>query len=105
MIVQQISTTLEKSPTFPGHLASHLFHPGGIGVLGDSRNRNTTRVQMDEEQNVVPHQPAPRQHLGREEVGTRQNAHMGTDEVLPRRALPTFRCGRNTPPPKMFPTV
>src|SRR5260370_5028188 len=89
--------------TFRGHVASHLLHPGGIGVLGDSRNPDTPRVQMDEKQNVVRHHPAPRQHLSREEVGTRQNTHVGTDEVLPRRTLPAFGCGRNTPPPQDVP--
>jgi hypothetical protein len=46
---------------------------------------------MDEKQKVR-HQPAPRQHLSREEVGTRQNTHVGTDEVRPRRTLPAFGC-------------
>jgi hypothetical protein len=30
-IVQQISPILQESPTLPGHVASHLLHPGRIG--------------------------------------------------------------------------
>lgn len=53
---------------------------------------------MDEKQYAIRHQSAPCQHLGREEVGTGQNAHVRTDEILPRCGLHTFGCGRNAPP-------
>jgi len=39
---------------------------------------------MDEEQHVVGHQPAQRQHLGCEEVGACQQVHVGPDEGGPR---------------------
>jgi hypothetical protein len=43
---------------------------------------------MDEEQHVVGHQPAQRQHFSGEEVGPRQQRHVGPNEGRPRgRAL------------------
>jgi len=44
-IVQQKSPILQESPTFRGHVASYLPHPGGIRVFGDSRNRDMTRPE------------------------------------------------------------
>ena len=49
-IVEQVAVVLEKSPAFRSRVASYLFHPSCIRMLGDAGNRNTASVEMDEEQ-------------------------------------------------------
>ena len=38
---------------------------------------------MQKEQNVVRHQAPPRQHLDREEIGSREHVQVPADEFLP----------------------
>src|SRR6516162_3895781 len=96
--MQSVRSLVQASPSLPGGVASHLLQPGLIRVPRDPGQTDAAALQMDEEQNVVGHQPAPREDLYREEVDPRQHGQMRLKEILPRRVLAAFRCRRDAMP-------
>ena len=64
-----------------GHVPRDLLHPLLIGENGDPGDQYPAALEVDEEQHVVGHPPAQRQHFGSEEVGARQQIQVRTNEV------------------------
>jgi hypothetical protein len=60
----------------------YLLHPRLVGMNGDPSDSHPAALEMDEEQHVVGHQPAQRQHLCGEEVSARQQRQVGPNEGL-----------------------
>jgi len=63
--------------------------PGGMP--GDSGQADTPTLQVNEEQDVVCHQPTPGEHFDREEIDAGQHRHMRLNKFLPdemRRSIP-----------------
>ena len=66
----------------------------------ESSDIHSPALEVDEEQHVVGHQPAQRQHLGGEEVGAGQQLHVGPDEGGPCGRALALRRGRQTVAPQ-----
>ncbi|MBV8552555.1 MAG: hypothetical protein JOY54_14745 [Acidobacteriaceae bacterium] len=77
-------------------ITSHLRHPFLCGVSGDSGERDGSRLQVQEEQNVVGDQVSPGEHFDREEVDARLDRHAGANEVRPVHLLAALGSRRNT---------
>ena len=60
----------EESETLVGGVASHLNHPLGGGMFGQTGETDAARFQMNEEQDVVGGETSPGEHFDGEEVGT-----------------------------------
>jgi hypothetical protein len=78
----------------PG-VARHLLHPFLVGMPGNSGQADTPTLQVNEEQDVVCHQPTPGEHFDREEIDAGQHRQMRLNKVLPRRGLASLRRWRN----------
>src|SRR5215472_3485368 len=74
--MQSVLSLVQESPALPGRVACHLLHPCSIRVARNPGQTDAAAFQMDEEQNVVRHQPAPSEDLDREEVDPGQNGQM-----------------------------
>ncbi len=86
--MQEVATIPQRATIVHGRVPGDLLHPRLIGMNGDPGDIHPAALEMDEEQNVVGHQPAQRQHLGREEVSSRQQRQVSPNESRPRgRAL------------------
>jgi hypothetical protein len=72
-IVQKITTVPQRTPSLHGDTGD-LLHPSLIRVNRDSSNVHPAALKMDEEQHVVGHQTARREHLCGEEVGPASSA-------------------------------
>ena len=70
--MKKVSRATEKSGTLVGGVASHLNHPLGGGMFGQTGETDTARFQMNEEQDVVGGETSPGEHFDGEEVGTCQ---------------------------------
>jgi hypothetical protein len=68
--MKKVTLTTEESGTLVGGVASHLKHPLGGGMFGQTGEADPARLQMNEEQDVVGGQTSPGEHLDCEEVGT-----------------------------------
>jgi len=75
--MQQIATIPQRATIVHGRVPGDLLHPRLIRVNGEPGDIHPAALEMDEEQHVVGHQTAQRQHLGGKEVGPRQQRHMG----------------------------
>lgn len=89
--MQEISTIPQRAAIVRGRVPGDLLHPSLIRMNGDPGDVHSPALEMDEEQHVVGHQPAQRQHLGGEEVGSRQQRQVRPDEGGPRRRALAFR--------------
>src|SRR6516162_2820882 len=58
-IVQCVSPLLQESPGLAGSVARHLLHPCLVRMPGDSGQADTATLQVNEEQDVICHQPTP----------------------------------------------
>jgi hypothetical protein len=76
---------LKASPPLHRHIAGDLLHPGLIGMGCDACNMDTTRIQLNEKQDEVRHEPTPCSHFRGEKVGGHQHVKMHADELFPRR--------------------
>jgi hypothetical protein len=56
-IVQRVSPLLQESSGLAGRVARHLLHPSLVGMPGDSGHADTPTLQVNEEQDVICHQP------------------------------------------------
>jgi hypothetical protein len=57
---------------------SIYFIPRLIGMNGEPGDIHPTALDVDEEQHLVGHQPAQRQHLCGEKIGPRQQRQVGS---------------------------
>src|SRR5215472_14749954 len=64
-------------------------------VSGDSGQTDKATLQVNEEQDVVCHQPTPGEHFDCEEIDAGQHRHMRLNEFLPGRGLAPLRRWRN----------
>src|ERR1700730_1584060 len=88
-IMQKVATVLQDTPFLHRYIPGYLLHPSLIGVNGDAGDVHPSGLEVDEEENVVGHQPAQREHLHTEEIGSCQYRQVRSDERCPRgRALP-----------------
>src|SRR5438874_5664896 len=81
--MKKVSRATEKSGTLVGGVASHLNHPLGGGMSGQTGKTDAARFQMNEEQDVIGGETSPGEHFNREEVGTSQDGHVGSNEIPP----------------------
>src|SRR6202051_1814637 len=75
--MKKVAPAAEESETLVGGVASHLNHPLGGGMFGQTGETDAARFQMNEEQ---------------DEVGACQDGHVGGDEVLPGCVLAPLGC-------------
>ena len=73
-------------------VAGHLNHPLGGGMSGQAGETHPATFQMNEKQDVVGDKTSPGKHFDREEVGTRQDSHVGGNEILPGGILAPLGC-------------
>jgi hypothetical protein len=78
--------------TLVGGVASHLNHPLGGGMFGQTGETDAARLQMNEEQDVVGGETSPCEHFDCEEVGTSQDGLVTRDEILPGGILAPLGC-------------
>ena len=93
--MQQVTTSTDRTRGLIDSIASHLRHPGFGGVSGDAGEGNAARLQVEKEEDVIGDETAPGQDLNGEEVCSGKDGHVSGDEVLPIRALATFRRWRD----------
>src|SRR6476619_7057326 len=82
-VVEDVPFSAKKTGTLVGSIASHLEHPFGRGMSGQTGETDTAGFQMNEEQHVVGGETSPGEHFDGEEVGAGQDGHMGGNEILP----------------------
>ena len=56
-----------------GGVASHLQHPLGCGMFGQTGEADAARFELNEEQDVIGGETSPGEHFDGEEVGTCQD--------------------------------
>ena len=93
--MKKVPHATEESGILVGGVASHLKHPLGGGMFGQTGETDAARLQMNKEQDVVGGETSPCKHLNCEEVGTCQDGHVGGDEILPGGVLAPLRCRLN----------
>src|SRR5260370_18325894 len=91
--MKKIALITEESGTLVSGVASHLKHPLGGSMFGQTGEADPARFQMNEEQDIVGGQTSPGEHLDGEEVGAGQDGHLGGDEILPGGILAPLGCG------------
>jgi hypothetical protein len=79
--VQEIATVPQDAASLHGHVPGDLLHPQLIRVNGDPGDDHSTALEIDEEQHVVGHQPAQREHFRGEKVGPGQQRQVCTNEA------------------------
>ena len=79
-------------------IPGNLLHPFFGRVSGHAGKDDSSRLQLNHEQNVIGDQTSPSQHLDGKEVHPGQNRHMRSDEFLPARCPTTVRSRRNPMP-------
>ena len=90
--MKKVPLAAEAAGTLIGGVASHLQHPFGSGMSGQAGETDPARFQMNEEQDAVSGETSPGEHFNGEEVGTCQDRHMGSDEILPCGSLASLGC-------------
>ena len=90
--MKKVAHTPEESGALVGGVASHLNHPLGGGMFGQTGEADAARFQMNEEQDVVGGETSPGKHFDSEEVGTCKDGHVGGNEILPGGILAPLGC-------------
>src|ERR1039457_7401507 len=75
--LQNITASIQISPSLLGRAAGDLFHPLLIRMSGDPRHTDPAAFQMKEEQHIVGHQTPPAQYFHGEEVSAGQDIQIG----------------------------
>jgi hypothetical protein len=91
--VYQVAHALQHAVDGVGEIARHLLHPGAVRLANDAGDLDTSRLDVDDEEDVVADQADEREYLNGEEVGSRDGAEMGLEERLPRHPLASRRRG------------
>ena len=86
-------------------IPGNLLHPFFGRVSGHAGKDDSSRLQLNHEQNVIGDQTSPSQHLDGKEVHPGQNRHMRSDEFLPARCRLRFGAGAIPCRRRMLPTV
>jgi len=73
-----------------------LLHPRAAGLGVDAGDLDTSRLQLDHEEDEVPLETAEREHFDRKEVGSREAGPVCEQERFP-RCVPTPLRGRVDP--------
>ena len=94
--MQEIATISQRAAIVHGYISGDLLHPRLIGMNGEPGDIHPAALEMDEEQHVVGHQSAQRQHLCGEEVGPCQQRQMGPNERCPCAGALSLRRRRQT---------
>jgi hypothetical protein len=68
--MQEVPHATEESETLVGGVASHLNHPLGGGMSGQTGETDAARFETNEKQDVVGGQTLPGEHFDCEEVCT-----------------------------------
>jgi hypothetical protein len=74
--------------------------PNSLGRMpGDSSDGESSRLQVQKEQDIVSLQSAPSEHFHGKEINTRQDSHVIANEVSPVHLLATLasRCDAEAP--------
>src|SRR5215472_10121041 len=79
-IMKKVAHATEESGTLVGGVASHLNHPLGGGMFGQTGETDAARFQMNEDQDVVGGETSPGEHFDCEEIGTCQDGHVSGEE-------------------------
>ena len=90
--MKKVVHATENSGTLVGGVASHLNHPLGGGMFGQTGETDAARFQMNEEQDVVGGKTSPGEYFDCKEVGACQDGHVGGDEILPGGVLAPLGC-------------
>ena len=98
--MQNLTTLLQISEARIGCIAADLQYPLFGWMFRDAADGHTPCLQMDEESDVICGEAAPSEHFNCEEICACENGHMRGNEVLPRRALASFRRRCNAVAPK-----
>src|SRR4029450_1901772 len=85
----------QAPPLLHREVAGHLYHPGLIGMWRDASHMDLPPPQVQENQDVIRHQPAQRPHLGGEEIGRHEDVNVRADELFPRRGRLALWSRRN----------
>src|ERR1022692_1039039 len=91
--MKKVAHATEASGTLVGGVASHLKHPLGGGMFGQTGETDAAGLQMNEEQDVVGGETSPGEHFDGEELGTCQDGHVRGDEIFPGCILAPLGCG------------
>jgi hypothetical protein len=92
--MQEITTIPQRAEVLMVALRAICFIQAGVNR--EPSDIHLAALEINEEQEVVGHQSAQRQHLGGEEVGSRQQRHVGPNEGGPRGRALAFRCWQHT---------
>jgi hypothetical protein len=90
--MKKVAHVTEESGTLVDAVTSHLNHPLGRWMFGQTGEADAARFQLNEEQDVVGGETSPGEHFDGEEVGTCQDGHVGGDEILPGGILAPLGC-------------
>jgi hypothetical protein len=97
-IVQDKADRKQSAIDVVDGIASHLHHPILGGMWGDSGERDASRFQMQEEENVVGDQASPGEHFDGEEINTGQHGQMRPNKVCPVHLLAALGSRSDTEP-------
>ena len=89
--MDEISARGEKPDIGHGHVAGHLNYPRFVWMRRDAGDVDAPGREVNEEQNVVRHQPTLSPHLRGEEVRRCKDVHMRADELRPGGGLLSLR--------------
>jgi hypothetical protein len=80
-------------------IARHLRHPLFGRMSGDSSDGDSSRLQVQKEQDIATLQSASSEHFHGKEINARQDSHVGANEVSPVHLLSTLGCPAWLPEP------
>jgi hypothetical protein len=72
-IVYQVAHALQDAVDGVGEIARHLLHPSAVRLPTDAGDLDTSRLDVDDEEDVVADQPSEREYLDREEPRWRRD--------------------------------
>ncbi len=98
--MEKVPLALEDPGTPVGGVASHLEHPFGCRMSGQTGEADLARFRMNEEQDVVSGETSPSQYLNGEGISTCQGGPVRGDEILPGGILASSRCRLDPVPAK-----
>ena len=74
-VMDEVLAGRQEAPLLHREVARHLHHPGLIGMRRDASHIHLPAPKVDEEEDVVGHEPTQRPDVGREEVGRHKDVH------------------------------
>jgi len=82
--VDQISFVLQETVLAVGEVPGHLAHPRAVRIGLHAGDLDTTRGDIDHEQDQAANQAARGEQFHREKVRRGQHIQMTADELIPR---------------------